>query len=285
MATNINTVVSSSASNSQITTQGNDALITKAYADANYSGGGGSATVSVAQYGSTNTTTNLNTATFTIVPFNVTDSITDTTNYSLSGGRVTVTDAGKYLVSAIVNATGAMQRGRVGIEIFIDATSTGYRGSDMYLRSSGSLTVGSSSVTALLDLSAGQIVDIRSITQGNTGSITMISGDSVFSITQIAGSTAATGVSSATNSTADPSSIDLSNVAGTYYTDANNTTQYTVSAGAVTGGFAHICINAASEPSFTNATKMMGATFSANTDMKLIVYRDGTANYFFFLEI
>ena len=286
MATNFNTVVSSSASNAQITTQGNDALITKAYADANYSGGGGSSTVSVAQYGSNDTTTNLNAASFTIVPFNVTDSITDTSNYSLSGGRVTITDAGQYMVSAIVMGTeSGIARARVALEIFIDGTSTGYRGAEMYLRSTGSVLTGSSSISALIDVSAGQQVDIRGIRLGNTGTVTMVSGDSVLSITKIAGSTAATGVSSATNATADPSTIDLSNVAGTYYTDANNTTSYTVATGAVTGGFAHICINAASEPSFTNATKMMGATFTANTDMKLIVYRDGTANYFFFLEI
>jgi len=285
MATNFNTVVSSSASNSQITTQGNDALITKAYADANYSGGGGGSTVSVAQYGSTDTTTDLNSTGFTIVPFNVTDSITDTSNYSLSSGRVTITDAGQYMVSAIVNATGAMQRGRVGIEVFINATSTGYRGSDMYLRSSGSLVFSSSGISALVDLSAGDIVDIRSIRQGNTGAITMNSGDSVLSITKIAGVSEATGVSSSSDNTANVTSIDLSKVAGTYYTSQSNTTSYSVATGAVTGGFAYITINTSSEPTFSNATKLSGEPWTSSTTLKMVIFNDGTGNFFYFLKV
>lgn len=286
MATNFNTVVSSSASNSQITTQGNDALITKAYADANYSGGGGSSTVSVAQYGSTNTSTNLNAASFTIVPFNVTDSITDTSNYSLSGGRVTITDAGQYMVSAIVVGTeSGIARARIALEIFIDGTSTGYRGAEMYLRSTGSILTGSSSISALIDVSAGQQVDIRSINLGNSGTVTMVSGDSVLSITKIAGVSEATGVSSSSDNTANVTSIDLSKVAGTYYTSQSNTTSYSVATGAVTGGFAYITINTSSEPTFSNATKLSGEAWTSSTTLKMVVFNDGTGNFFYFLKV
>jgi hypothetical protein len=286
MATNFNTVVTSSATNDQITAVGDDALITKDYADANYSGGGGGATVSVAQYGSTNTSTNLNAATFTIVPFNVTDSITDTSNYTISGGRVTITDAGQYLVSSIVTAEmSGIQRARIGIEIFVEGTSTGYRGSQMYLRSSGTILTGSSNVSALVNLSAGDTVDIRSINAGNTGTVTMVSGDSVLSIVKVAGVMEATGVSSATDNTANVSTIDLTKIAGTYYTSTSNTAQYTVATGAVAGGFAHITINkSGSAPTFTNATQLTGADFVASTDMKMIVYNDGVENLFYFLS-
>lgn len=289
MATNFNTVVSSSASNSQITTQGNDALITKAYADANYSGGGGGATVSVAQYGSTNTSTNLNAATFTIVPFNVTDSITDTSNYTISGGRVTITDAGQYLVSSIVTAQmSGIQRARIGIEIFVEGTSTGYRGSQMYLRSSGTILTGSSNVSALVNLSAGDTVDIRSINAGNTGTVTLVSGDSVLSIVKVAGVMEASGASSATNtSSTGDLAIDLTKIIGTYYTNQRSSGALSIATGAVAGGFAHLRVTYSTEPTVSGATKMAGATYdtSGGAEMKMVVYNDGSASYYYFLEI
>jgi hypothetical protein len=106
MATKFNTVVSSSASNSQITTQGNDALITKAYADANYSGGGGSTDPNIIQVTSTNTTTDINTTTLTTVPFNSLDFNTNTSAFSFNttNNRITVLRTGYYFVSASISS-------------------------------------------------------------------------------------------------------------------------------------------------------------------------------------
>ena len=93
MATKFNAVVTSEATNSQITSEGNKSLITRGYAEEFYSGGGGSGTdISIGQYTSTDTATNINTVSFTVIPFNSTDSITDTGNYTINSGRVTVAE-------------------------------------------------------------------------------------------------------------------------------------------------------------------------------------------------
>ena len=63
-------------------------------------------------------------------------------------------------------------------------------------------------------------------------------------------------------------------------------TTYTIATGAVTGGNCLVKINAASEPTITGATKLSGsATFSASTNMFMVVFHTGGANYYFLLSI
>jgi hypothetical protein len=136
----------------------------------------------------------------------------------------------------------------------------------------------------VVELSAGDKVRVRSF-RDTTITVTVQLATSHISIHSLAASVGATGVSSATDNTANVSTIDLTKIAGTYYTSTSNTASYTVATGAVAGGFAHITINkSGTEPTFTNATKLTGADFVASTDMKMIVYNDGVENLFYFLE-
>lgn len=286
MATKFKTAVTSDATDAQIDSAGLQALITKNYAENNYSGGGGGSTpeISIGQY-SSNSTANISTTSLTIIPFNTTDSITDTDNYSLSGGRVTITDAGTYFVFAMVTATSAGQRTKVSIEIFKNATTTDYRGSGMYNRSNNSMDNSSGMIQAYIECEAGDIIDIRGIRDTSlSDSITMNSGESIFSLHKVTGALAPTGVS-ANTSTSTSANVDLSNVAGTYYTALRTSGGITIASGAATGGFAHLRISYSSEPSVTGATKMAGATFEASTEMKMVFYNDGSASYYYFLEI
>ena len=286
MAVKFNAVVSSLAPTSAITND--EHLVTKKFADDNYSGGGGGSTpeISIGQY-SSNSTTNISTASLTIIPFNTTDSITDTDNYSLSGGRVTITDAGTYLIFAMVTATSAAQRSKVHLEIFKNATSTDFRGSGMYGRSSSAATNSSGMIQAYIECVAGDIIDIRGLRGTNqTGAITMVSGESILSLHKVTGALAPTGVS-ANTSTSTTENVDLSNVAGKYYTALRTSGTITVasSPAAVTGGFAHLRISYGSAPNVSGAIEMEGATFVSNTEMKMVFYNDGSNSYYYLLAI
>ena len=286
MAVKFNAVVSSLAPTSAITND--EHLVTKKFADDNYSGGGGGSTpeISIGQY-SSNSTTNISTASLTIIPFNTTDSITDTDNYSLSGGRVTITDAGTYLVFAMVSATSGAQRAKVHLEIFKNGTSTNYRGSGMYTRLSSDAIDSSGIIQAYIECAAGDIIDIRGLRGTNqTGAITMNSGDSIFSLHKVTGALAPTGVS-ANTSTSTTENVDLSNVAGKYYTALRTSGTITVasSPAAVTGGFAHLRISYGSAPNVSGAIEMEGATFVSNTEMKMVFYNDGSNSYYYLLAI
>ena len=66
--------------------------------------------------------------------------------------------------------------------------------------------------------------------------------------------------------------INLSNREGNNYNYAafSNATTYTT-VNPVINGFARCFINAATEPVVTGATKLTGATFTANTNMELVI--------------
>ena len=63
-------------------------------------------------------------------------------------------------------------------------------------------------------------------------------------------------------------------------------TTYTIATGAVTGGNCLVKIRATTEPTVTGATKLSGsAEFAASTDMFMVVFHTGGANYYFLLSI
>ena len=75
--------------------------------------------------------------------------------------------------------------------------------------------------------------------------------------------------------------IDLSKQGGSFQMTANSSTAYTTK-DAVIGGWAIVKINAASEPTILNATKIAGFNFLANTNMYLYVrYNGNNVEYFF----
>jgi len=290
MATKFLSVVTSSATNDQITSAGDDALITKDYADTNYSGGGSSGTAYFLQLTGANGSTHTITQSATTIPFDTSRVISNSSHFTISSGEITVANAGNYFINYSIDSdqTGG---NRVIVTGFIEVSTNsgssfsevkGTRGHDYSrnLTQEESTTQGSS----IIALSAGDILRVRVLR--DSGVATSANTElSHFAILSINASVGATGVSSATDNTANVSTIDLTKIAGTYYTSTSNTASYTVATGAVAGGFAHITINkSGNEPTFTNATKLTGADFVASTDMKMIVYNDGVENLFYFLE-
>lgn len=81
--------------------------------------------------------------------------------------------------------------------------------------------------------------------------------------------------------------LSLSNILGNNYNyaAASAATTYTKTT-PVINGYATCLINAATEPVVTGATKIAGATFTANTDMEMVVEsKDGVNARYFFLKL
>jgi hypothetical protein len=296
MATKFNTVVSSSASNSQITTEGDLALITKRYADANYSGGGGSTDPNIIQVTSTDTTSDINRTTLFTIPFNSLDFNTNTSAFSFnsSTGVITVLKTGYYYVFAQIsyndNGQTTPQRANPATRIYKNgSTSLNYTGAHGYLRNNNGHDEASNSVGMMLSLTANDTLEVKTIALTNaTNPCVLTSGESVFFVAEMGSQYTPTGItaSSSTSTTAD---VDVSQVGGTYYTALRTSGTITVAStpAPVVGGFAHLRISYASEPtpSGTNIQKMTGADFVASTEMKMVFYNDGFKTYYYFLEI
>jgi hypothetical protein len=296
MATNFNTVVSSSASNAQITTQGNDALITRGYAEAFYSGGGSGTDPNIIQVTSNDTTTDINRTTNFTVPFNLLDFNTNTSAFShnTSTGVITVLRTGYYWVFASIsyndNGQTTPARANPSVRIYKNGTtSLGYTGAHGYLRNATGHDEASNSVGFYVSLTANDTLEVKTLALTTaTDPCLLNSGESVFCIAEMGSQYTPTGItaSSSTSTTAD---VDVSQVGGTYYTALRTSGTITVASTPppVVGGFAHLRISYASEPtpSGTNLQKMAGATFQASTEMKMVFYNDGFKTYYYFLEI
>jgi hypothetical protein len=290
MATNFNTVVTSSASNAQITSAGDDALITKDYADTFYSGGGGGGggtpvSAYFLQLTGANGSTHTITQSATTLPLDTSREISDSSHFTISSGEVTVVNAGDYFIDYSIDSD---QSGgnRVIVTGFIEVSTNGgttfsevrgTRGHD-YSRNNTqeeSTTQGSS----IIVLGAGDILRVRVQRDSTvaTSANTELSHFAIFSINKTILEPAGT------DSTDNPTALDLSNVAGTYYTDTTSTTAtYTIASGAVAGGFAYVNVTRTQEPDVTGATKLTSPTYSQ--PMKMIVYNDGNSSYYYFLE-
>jgi hypothetical protein len=296
MATKFNTVVSSSASNSQITTEGDLALITKRYADANYSGGGGSTDPNIIQVTSTDTTTDINRTTAFTVPFNSLDFNTNTSAFSFSttNNQITVLRTGYYFVSASIsyndNGQTTPARANPSVRIYKNgSTSLNYTGAHGYLRNATGHDEASNSISFMVSLTANDTLEVKTLALTTaTDPCLLTSGESVFFVAEMGSQYTPTGItaSSSTSTTAD---VDVSQVGGTYYTALRTSGTITVAStpAPVVGGFAHLRISYGSEPtpSGTNIVKMAGADFVASTEMKMVFYNDGFKTYYYFLEI
>lgn len=295
MATKFNTVVTSTATNAQITSVGDDALITKDYADEFYSGGGSGTDPNIIQVTSNDTSTDINRTTNFTVPFNLLDFNTNTSAFSHNTGTgvITVLRTGYYWVFAQIsyNDAGATSpaRGNPSVRIYKNgSTSLGYTGAHGYLRNSSGHDEASNSVGMMVSLTANDTLEVKTLAFTTaTASLFLTSGESVFCVSEMGSQYTPTGItaSSSTSTTAD---VDVSQVGGTYYTALRTSGTITVasSPAAVTGGFAHLRVSYSSaEPTVSGAIKMEGATFITGTEMKMVFYNDGSNNYYYFLEI
>mgnify|MGYP002623892081 CR=1 FL=1 len=294
MATKFNTVVTSTATNAQITSAGDDALITKDYADTNYSGGASGSSYYLQAIGSGTQTVGQGSANATTIDLDTSQVSSGASDFTVgSTGEITVTNAGTYFIAYSIDSDQTSGSNRVVVAGFLEVDTSGSfvevagsRGHD-YSRNSSTeeaTVVGSSIVT----LSAGDKVRVRSF-RDTSIVVTVQLATSHISIHSLAASVGATGVSSATDTSSTGNlAIDLTNVAGTYYTNARSSGTLSIATGAVAGGFAHLRVTYSSEPSVTGATKMAGATYDVSgtpAEMKMVVYNDGSASYYYFLEI
>jgi len=149
--------------------------------------------VSIGQYTSTDTTTNINNATATILPFNSIDTnVTDTSNYALSGGRVTITEAGKYWVYVNIfftdaGGTNQPQRANPAVEIYLNGTSLGYRGGMGYLRNASGHDEAGNTIACYVDVSANDIIDARTIRIADSEALYLDANRSVLAISKVGG--------------------------------------------------------------------------------------------------
>ena len=207
-------------------------------------------------------------------------------------GEITVANAGNYFIAYSIDSIQTSGNNRLIMTGFIEVDSsgsfaevTGSRGHD-YSRNTNTeeaSTYGSS----IVSLSAGDKVRVRAhqdvVASDVVGQIN--GSNSHISIHSINASVAATGVSSNT-STSTSANVDLSNVAGTYYTAVRSSGTITVASGAVAGGFAHLRVQyGGGEPNVSGAVKMSSPTYDTNNEMKMVFYNDGSGSYYYFLEI
>ena len=296
MATNFNTVVTSSATNDQITAVGDDALITKDYADTFYSGGGGGGATGTAYFlqatGGSGTQDIGTTA--TVIEIDTADFISNASHFTLaSSGQITIANAGTYFISFTVDADmtagTARQMTIAQIETNGGSGSTftaidGSRGS-AYSRNAGAESEAIHRGGSIVTVSAGEIIRVTCAKNTSDETITALLDKCSIQIMSI---TASVGLSSETNTSSTGAlAIDLTNIGGTYYTSQRSSGALSIASGAVAGGFAHLRLTYGSEPSVSGATKMAGATYdtSGGAEMKMVVYNDGSASYYYFLEI
>lgn len=294
MATNFNTVVSSSASNAQITSQGNTALITKAYADANYSGGGGGGGTAYFLQATGNTGTQEITDTGVVVEIDTADYISNSSHFTLaSTGQITIANAGTYFIGFTVDAdqTGGTNRQMTICRLETNggsgSTFTEIEGSraSAYSRNSTDESESIHRGGSIITVSAGETIRVFANKSTADETITAQLAKCSIQIMSIAASVGASGVSSAT-STSTTANVDLSNVAGTYYTAVRSSGTITVASGAVAGGFAHLrVLYSGGEPTVSGATKMASPTYDTSNEMKMVFYNDGSGSYYYFLEI
>ena len=297
MATKFNTVVTSTATNSQITSEGNNALITRGYAEEFYSGGGGGGATSVAYFlqaiGSGTQNLLQGIANSITVDYDTSQLSSSASHFTVGGtGEITVTNAGNYFIAYSVDSLHVLGNTRTITTAFIEVDSSGSfteltgsrgRGYSRNTTSAESTIYGSS----IVSLSAGDKVRVRASQDLATSSHqAQVQGN--LSHIQITSLTASEGLSSETDTSSSGAlAIDLTNIGGTYYTSQRSSGALSIASGAVAGGFAHLRLTYSTEPSVTGATKMAGATYdtSGGAEMKMVVYNDGSASYYYFLEI
>jgi hypothetical protein len=207
-------------------------------------------------------------------------------------GEITVANAGNYFIAYSIDSIQTSGNNRLIVTGFIEVDSsgsfaevTGSRGHDY---SRNNLTEEASTYgSSIVSLSAGDKVRVRAFQDVAAADVVgQINGsNSHISIHSINASVAASGVSSAT-STSTTANVDLSNVAGTYYTAVRSSGGITVASGAVAGGFAHLrVLYTGGEPSVSGAFKMSSPTYDTANEMKMVFYNDGSNSYYYFLEI
>lgn len=123
----------------------------------------------------TDTSSNINTATYTNIPiFGTTDWNDDTSLYSVSGNVATINTTGRYRItvniSYIVPTIGGNTDLRVSVEaqIAISGTPTGAIGNTGYVRHNSGHVEASLHINEVFNLTSGQTISVQTIRGGNS---------------------------------------------------------------------------------------------------------------------
>lgn len=140
---------------------------------------------SLAQYTSTNTTTNINQTTATPIPWNTT--LISDTNITGSGTQITVSTAGIYRLYTSLAYTSTVQRAVIAVQFRVNGTVQSPTGQGGYIRSLGGNNSSSSSLALDLSLAANDVVEVVATLAANSGTVTLQANESVLTIEKAAG--------------------------------------------------------------------------------------------------
>ena len=285
MATNFNTVVTSSATISQINTEGDASLITKQYADDAYGGGGGSGTVTSVSTGLGLTGGDITTTGTIDLDLN---SLT-TRSSALTGTGILSAFFPMYN-SLLSPSTQKYSLYNIGLALAGSGLkmSTGYQLEiDLSELSTVSSIASSTFDNVFLTYYQGSLNVHRRLTITNFLESIAGSGLQVNTSDNTLETTGGGGGSSTADVSTNSTTLDLSNALGTYYMNSANTSTgpYTIASNPapVVGGFAYVKISvgasATNFPSVTGATTVRtGAPFQANEEYIMVVTATGKEN-------
>ncbi|NER12702.1 hypothetical protein GWK08_04565 [Leptobacterium flavescens] len=146
-----------------------------------------------ARFSNTDTTTDLNSSTFTLIPlFDTTEFNDDSALYQINDTfGITVTEAGRYKVILNIRLLGVNSSGSTeqdtNVLAGIIANSTRVSATSMgYISFQNGNTEATINITDIINLAANDVVGVATIGEGNTGTVThAFSGDSVFIIEKL----------------------------------------------------------------------------------------------------
>lgn len=137
----------------------------------------------ICQLRNNDTTTDINTASYTDVPLNGVEDVRDVAWFTRSGNGVQCNKAGRVRVTASVRGTSTIQRGAFALAVAVNGTALPGAGQSSYMRGSGTFD-GTSYITRWVDVAASDVITIQSIQAGVAGVITMLDGDGILIVEQ-----------------------------------------------------------------------------------------------------
>jgi hypothetical protein len=147
----------------------------------------------VAQLSSTNTTLDINQASWVSIPFDVQLTLDAAYTHDASGAPETITfdEAGTYRVYVSLSYdSNGNTRVNPGIKFNINGTRLDTFGLTGYARANSGHDEASNTVSRLIDVSAGDTLQVQTIEMSDAGTVTMRSNESVLAIEQLSSSTA-----------------------------------------------------------------------------------------------
>jgi hypothetical protein len=133
------------------------------------------------QYNCTNTTQGIQGVNSYTIPFDQQEVISNTSDFTLDRGAITVVNAGTYEIYFGIVMYGRVVRANPLIQVYVGSTAKNIYGG-AYIRNSSGHNRSISQGTGLLQLSANDSITVRSIHSsdwGASGSITMLDGTKI----------------------------------------------------------------------------------------------------------